>query len=123
MSDVIDTEREWERSLLSSFVDIVQADYGDFTELDRLAKASFDISGFQKMIEHLSASPQGKKAFEERFSLSGIDLEQLRQLPPGTLGRVYAEHMIRNQLQPLQAPPAENPYQFLANHIRETHDI
>ncbi|MBV9389641.1 MAG: hypothetical protein JOZ78_24730 [Chroococcidiopsidaceae cyanobacterium CP_BM_ER_R8_30] len=123
MSDSIYAKQEWEQSLLSSFLDMVQARDGDFTVLERLAKASNDSESFQLMVKRLSQHPQGKKAFEERFSLGNINLEQLRELSDNTLGHVYAEHMIQNQLKPLQASPAESDHHFVATHITETHDI
>ncbi|HEY9643259.1 MAG TPA: Coq4 family protein [Coleofasciculaceae cyanobacterium] len=123
MSDFVDAKHQWEQTLLSSFLDIVRAPDGDFAAIDQLARASSDSESFQLMVSQLSQHPQGKKAFETRFSLGAIDLEQLRKLAPGTLGHIYAEHMVQNQLKPLQAPPAESAYHFLATHITETHDI
>ena len=123
MSDLINTKQQWEESLLSSFLDMVRASDGDFAVLDQLGKASSDSESFQLMVERLSRHPQGKKAFERRFSLGAIDLEELRKLPDNTLGRLYAEHMLHNQLKPLQAQPAESEQHFLATHLTETHDI
>ena len=123
MSDLINTKQQWEESLLSSFLDMVRASDGDFAVLDQLGKVSSDSESFQLMVERLSRHPQGKKAFERRFSLGAIDLEELRKLPDNTLGRLYAEHMLHNQLKPLQAQPAESEQQFLATHLAETHVI
>jgi ubiquinone biosynthesis protein Coq4 len=75
------------------------------------------------MIERLSRHPQGKKAFKSRLSLGTIDLAGLRQLSDNSLGRIYANHMIENQLKPLQVNPGKDDYQFLGAHITETHDI
>jgi ubiquinone biosynthesis protein COQ4 len=117
------TKQQWEQSLLSSFLDMVHASDGDFAVLDRLAEASYDSEIFQLMINRISCHPQGKKAFASRFSLGAIDLEKLRNLPDNTLGHIYAEHMLHNQLKPLQAKPAESDHHFLGAHITETHDI
>ena len=123
MSDFIHEKQQWEQSLLSSFLGMVQAPDGDFTAVDQLARASSDSDSFQLMVKRLSLHPQGREALEKRSSLGPIDLEQLRILSDNTLGHIYAEHMIQNQLKPLQAEAAESVYQFLFTHIRETHDI
>lgn len=123
MADVIDNKEEWEESLLSSFFSMVRASDGDFAKIDRLAKASSDSYTLKSMVERLSHTPQGKEAFKNRLSLGSINLELLRNLPSNTLGYLYAEHMSKNQLKPLEAMPSENDYQFLGSHITETHDI
>jgi ubiquinone biosynthesis protein Coq4 len=114
---------QWEQSLLSSFLNMVQAADGDFTAINQLAKASSDSESFQLLLQRLSQHPQGKQAFEKRLSLGAINLDQLRELSDNTLGHIFAEHMIQNQLKPLQAPPAQTDHQFLVTHITETHDI
>jgi ubiquinone biosynthesis protein COQ4 len=123
MSDPILAQQHWEQSLLSSFLGMVQAADGDFTAIDRLAKATGDGESLQLMVEHLSQYSQGKKAFESHFSLGIIDLEQLSKLSKNTLGHLYAKHMVDNNLKVLQAQPPENDYQFLSFHLTETHDI
>ncbi len=123
MVEAINPQKQWEESLLSSFFDMVRASDGDFAVIDQLAKASNDLHTVQGMIERLSSTVYGKEAFEKRFSLADVDLDLLSQLPSNTLGYLYAEHMNRNQLKPLESPLAESTYQFLGSHIKETHDI
>jgi ubiquinone biosynthesis protein COQ4 len=109
--------------LMSSFLDMVNAADGDFTVLAKLAKASADDESMQLTIQHLSLHPQGKQAFIDRFSLGAIDLAELSQLADNALGRLYAEHMMQNQLKPLQADFPQSDRDFLGMHITETHDI
>ena len=111
------------RSLLASILDLVEIGDGDFGAIGRLAEASSDPESIQLTIDRLSTHPQAKKAFTSRTRLEPIDLAKLHQLPAGTLGHSYAEHMLGNQLKPLQTPPAETEQQFLATHITETHDL
>jgi ubiquinone biosynthesis protein COQ4 len=122
MSDFIDTKQQQE-SLLSSVLDMVRVSDGDFTTIGQLGKASSDRETLQLMVNRISLHPQGKKAFESHARLGDIDLEELRKLPENTLGYLYAEHMLSNQIKPLQTQPAENDHQFLGTHIAETHDI
>lgn len=116
-------DRQWEESVLSSFLDMVRAPDGDFPTLDRLIRTVSDRESLQLTIDLLSRHPQGKAAFENRLLLGDLDLVQLKHLPADTLGSVYAEHMLGNGLKPLQAQAVENDFHFLTAHITETHDI
>ena len=70
--------------------------------------------------------PQGAKALREGTRLGEIDLEKLQKLPEGTLGRVFADHMIENKLDPKDIPVpshAAGDVRYVKTHLRETHDI
>lgn len=123
MSEPIQIAQQRDKILLSSFFDMVRSVDGDFTVIGQLASASSDPESMTLLVKHLSRHPQGKKAFEHQFTVGTLDLEALKQLPENTLGHLYAEHMLRNQLKPLAAEPAKNAYQYLGMHITETHDI
>jgi len=123
MSTVICEQQQREQELLSSFMEMVQAEDGDFTVIAKISHASSDQHSLQLIVQQLSQHPQVREAFKSRFSLGEIDLEQLSKLSEGSLGRQYAEHMLHNQLKPLQAPPAESDHDFLGTHLAETHDI
>lgn len=71
-------------------------------------------------------SEQGAKALREGTRLGEINLEKLRKLPEGTLGRVFAEHMIANKLDPNDIPVPTHEagdVRYVKTHLRETHDI
>jgi ubiquinone biosynthesis protein COQ4 len=123
MSDTTTTKQDWENTLLSSLMEMARTHDGDFVAIGKLGAASSDPESLQMMIDRLSQQPQGQKAFASYFSLGAIDLEELHRLPAETLGHVYAEHMLSNHLQPLQADLATTNHQFFATHITETHDI
>jgi ubiquinone biosynthesis protein Coq4 len=120
---MISPKPQQQELLMSSFLDMVNATDGDFSVLAKLAKASADDESMQLTIQHLSLHPQGKQAFIDRFSLGAIDLAELSKLADNTLGRLYADHMMQNQLKPLQADFPQNDRDFLGMHITETHDI
>jgi ubiquinone biosynthesis protein COQ4 len=69
--------------------------------------------------------PRGARALIVRPRIGKIDLGELRQLPEGTLGRAYAEHMIRNGLDPSAIPTlaSDDPYTFVRAHLYEAHDV
>lgn len=74
----------------------------------------------------VSRDPQGARALREGMRLGPIDLVVLKELPEGTLGRVFAEHMVDNGLDPRSIPvPSHAPgdIRYIKTHLRETHDI
>jgi ubiquinone biosynthesis protein COQ4 len=112
-----------QKSLLSSFVAIVEAENGDFAAIDRLMANSRDQESLYLVVQNLSQFPHSKKALAHCLPLEAINLATLHQLPMNTLGYHYADHMLSNQLQHLELPPATSEYEFIDTHMRETHDI
>jgi ubiquinone biosynthesis protein COQ4 len=123
MLNSLQTPQTWQQSLLSSFVNITEAQDGDFEAIDRLLAASGDQKSLYLTVQHLSQYPHSKMALSNRLPLGAIDLNTLHQLPTNTLGYHYADHMLSNQLQHLAVQPATSEYEFIDTHIRETHDI
>ena len=117
-------DRPQETAILESFLELVQSPYGDFAGINRLSHVLNDRATLQKIVAFLSLTPQGKQAFVDCPSLGKIDLQQLHQLPNHTLGYMYANHMLKNELTPLSVNEiANDPFVFLGAHIGETHDI
>lgn len=123
MQTLTDTQQQWQDLAFESFFNMVKAPDGDFEAIDRLSHALSDADSFQKIVEFLSSHPQGKQAFLERPRLGNVDLQQLHCLPKNTLGYIYADHLLRNDLTPLQRGEVNNDYEFLGAHITETHDL
>lgn len=100
-------------------------------DLDRVAEvvnlidAVVDDKSLDASLINNSRHEQGRKALKERPRLGRVQLSALRALPQGTLGRVYAEHMIANGLDPATMPTRETPTPraFIVPHLYETHDI
>ncbi len=120
---IIEKEQQQAELMLSSFLNMLNAPDGDFTAIGKLAVATGDDESMDLMIQHLSIHPQGEQAFKYPFSLGTIDLAELSKLADNTLGCLYAEHMNKNQLKPLQSQLPQNERDFLGVHITETHDI
>lgn len=124
MKSIENLKQQWQTLVfVYRFLQLVKAPDGDMAALGRFAKASSDAKSFRLMVEYLSRDPQIKQAFGDRPRLGKIDLEQFHQLPENTLGYLYADHMLKNGLTPLQAGDCDNEYTFLGAHITETHDI
>lgn len=108
-----------------SFVDLVK----NIDHLDRVfaiadALASANVEELEAMCVTLRKDPGGPAAFAEKPRLR-VDLPALSELPPGTLGRVFAEHLRANGLDPASIPtlPARTDVEFLRAHLYETHDV
>jgi len=111
-------------AIFDSFLAIVKAPYGDFSGIGKLSKALNDDSTLEQIVNFLRQSPQGERAFKERPLLGNIDLQQLHELPKNTLGYIYSDGMIKNNLKPVPVEKiADNDFSYLAIHIGETHDI
>src|SRR5579862_8687147 len=83
-----------------SFVDLVK----NIDHLDRVfemadALASGNVEELEAMCVTLRKDPGGPAAFAEKPRLR-VDLPALSKLPQGTLGRVFAEHLKANGLDP-----------------------
>ncbi|MDJ0568828.1 MAG: Coq4 family protein [Pleurocapsa sp. MO_192.B19] len=123
MQTIIDAEQQWQDKAFESFFNMVKAPDGDFEAIAQLSSTLNDAKSLKLMIEFVSRHQQGKQAFLERPRLGNVILPQLISLPQNTLGYIYANHMMRNGLTPLQASIVDSDYQFFLAHIRETHDL
>jgi ubiquinone biosynthesis protein Coq4 len=108
-----------------SFVDLVRHP----EHLDRVFEISNSLVGRQRevlarMRDHFALQPAGAVAIREKARLR-VDLAELSALPEGTLGRVFADHLRSNGLDPAAIPtlPAADDLQFVRAHLYETHDV
>jgi ubiquinone biosynthesis protein Coq4 len=79
----------------------------------------------QRIADELWRVPSAASALRERPRLGPLDLPALRQLPPGTLGRAFAEHLDTHGLDPDALPrrEAHTDTEYLRAHLFEVHDI
>jgi ubiquinone biosynthesis protein Coq4 len=79
---------------------------------------------WDEVLVHLRHDPRTAAALAERRAFGPIDLAPLATLPPGTLGRVFAEHCRERDIDPnlVQVPPDDEVGWFL-NHLYQTHDV
>ncbi|WP_373547729.1 Coq4 family protein [Chamaesiphon sp.] len=110
--------------LISSFLELVNTKDGDFTVVAKLFEASNDDESMQLTIEHLCLYPPAKQAFTNRLRLGTIDLDRLSKLAVNTLGRLYADRIIHDLLEPIRSDlQPQSDLDFLNVHITETHDL
>lgn len=79
----------------------------------------------QPVADHLVTQAGGVEAMLAKPRVTTFDLDLLIQLPQGTLGRAYAEHMRGLGLDPYFFPqlPVTSDLDYVRVHLYETHDI
>jgi ubiquinone biosynthesis protein COQ4 len=77
-----------------------------------------------QMVAHFGKDAVGAAALRERPRLR-VDLDTLSALPAGSLGRVFADHMRANGLDPAAIPTlaSVDEAEFVRAHLYETHDV
>jgi len=101
----------------------------DPNKLERVFEIS-DSAESTEILEEVAAyvrrHPRAARALRECPRIGEIDLKELAKLPEGTLGRVFADHMIANGLDPKAIPVphvAPGDVRYVKAHLRETHDV
>ncbi len=94
-------------------------------EVFELANAMVKPEILQHMATAFAKDPKGARALEARPRVGAVDVQALRRLPEGSLGRVYADHMIDNGLDPAALPSmkADDALSYVRAHLYESHDI
>ena len=80
----------------------------------------------EQTVRHLLSNPQFKALVDEGWRPNQIDLQKLKTLPEGSLGRCYADQLISQGITPdtlIDPTPVTNDGEFVVHRIRETHDI
>jgi ubiquinone biosynthesis protein Coq4 len=79
----------------------------------------------RRLADTLWCIPSAAEALRERPRLGPVDLHALRTLPPGTLGRAFADHLLDNGLDLNSLPqlPAYTDAEYVRAHLLEVHDI
>ena len=80
----------------------------------------------KQMVEHLLEDHQFRSLVDEGWRPAPINLEQLQELPEGSLGRVYADQLISQGITPdslIDPSPVTNSQDFVVHRLKETHDI
>jgi ubiquinone biosynthesis protein Coq4 len=100
-------------------------DPGRLAEIISLADAIEMPEVLEAMAAYFAGDPKGARAMDERPRIGRVDLEVLRRLPDGTLGRAFAEHAIANCIDPNAIPElkGDDRVSFMRAHLFETHDI
>ena len=93
-----------------------------------------DPNVHQRALSRLLAHPEGRRTFAARPSLKNAlcDLTALRQLPAGSFGRAYLEHLERHGLDPeklveigrqAETHPSDPDLHWMAERSLMTHDL
>lgn len=101
---------------------------GDPNKLDQVFEIADDLATpevLDSILGDIAKTASGKRAIEDRHRVGSLDLHVLGALPEGTLGKAFATHMLKNNLDPSALPnrPSNDAREFLQAHLYETHDI
>ncbi len=79
---------------------------------------------WEEAADHLRCDPRTAEALRARRPFGPIVLGDLAPLPPGTLGRVFADHCREREIDPnlIQVPP-DDETGWMLNHIYQSHDL
>lgn len=82
-------------------------------------------AGAQLVVDHAMSHPEFARLYQRDYQLAASDFATLGELPAGTLGRAYFEHMHSNNLRPdfYPLPAASSPIAFITQRTLESHDI
>lgn len=98
----------------------------DDTVAAPVLNASIDGDVFFRLCAELASTDSGRELLAARPSLqaSNLDLAALKRLPPGIMGREFADYFERNRIAPFESPyEVRNDTDFLVKWYRETHDL
>jgi ubiquinone biosynthesis protein COQ4 len=121
--------KEWIYKLkfIAAFFEVVE----DLNKTNRI----FDISDqelykpdnptLRPVLDQAFQNPGFVELHKRNYLAPQVSLEALRKLPEGSLGRVYADHMISHGLDPefYRKMEPENPALYIALRLRQTHDL
>lgn len=90
-----------------------------------LADLLYKTNAFQAATEKLSAIESFKRLGETRKLMPEIDLNSLAEYPEGTLGQVYAKHMLDRKLSPdfYRSLDVVDDKTWTIMWFRQTHDL
>jgi len=83
------------------------------------------LDSFQESRRIIQKDPASMTMMKNRVLVEGYSLQTLSQLPKGTLGQVYAQHMLSNNLDPefYRRPKVITDESYFFLRMRQTHDL
>jgi ubiquinone biosynthesis protein COQ4 len=110
--------------LARAFV-VLTRDPGRLDAIFDFVEDSYDPEMVGPVVERMRTQPRGALALIQRPRVGEVDLNALGRLPQGTLGRVFAEHMVRRGLDPAALPvlEGESEDEYVLAHLYESHDV
>lgn len=91
-----------------------------------LLNESIDFGVYERLLQGLTETPEGRDLLARRPSLQGpeLDLEALAALPESSLGFAFARYFHDNGIGPFSTTNAlRNDLDYISKRYRETHDL
>ncbi len=125
-SSVWSTVKGWLQGVrgTTAFIQLLFDDSGNLAPIDELSLSLLDSPAFELAVMQMKRDPAIAALIEERYLPPAPDLDQLRQLPPDSLGYVYASNLTQNGFDPIQAEiPITSDISYVESRWQQTHDI
>ncbi len=90
-----------------------------------VGEAMYRIGATETAQKKMMSQPEAIALIQNRKLMAPVNLQELQKLPPGTLGRIYADHMITNNLNPnfFKNMEITSDYIMAIMRLRQTHDL
>lgn len=125
-SSVWSTVKGWLQGVrgATAFIQLLFDDSGNLDPIDELSLSLLDSPAFALAVAEMKRDPAIAALIEERYLPPAPNLDQLRQLPPDSLGYVYAHNLIENGFDPILAEiPITSDVSYVESRWQQTHDI
>jgi ubiquinone biosynthesis protein Coq4 len=85
----------------------------------------YALGSMQEAKRIVESNPDFQSIIKRRVLVEGYSLKELALLAPGTLGYVYAQHMLTNKLDPdfYRRPKTMTDETYFFLRVRQTHDL
>ena len=104
---------------------VLARDPGRLDAIFDFVEDSYDPDMVEPVLEEMRNQPRGALALIQRPRMGEVDLQALSELPEGSLGQVFAEHMLGRGLDPAALPLLEGQSEdeYVLAHLYESHDV
>jgi ubiquinone biosynthesis protein Coq4 len=125
-SNLFSTLKGWFQGVrgTAAFIQILFDESGNLDPIDELSLSLLESPAFALAVAEMKANPAIAALMDERYLAPPHDLALLRQLPPDSLGVVYAQSLEKSGFQPILAEiPITSDVTYVENRWQQTHDI
>ncbi|MDX2232758.1 MAG: Coq4 family protein [Leptolyngbyaceae cyanobacterium bins.349] len=108
----------------TAFLTILFDESGNLAPIDALSLSLLESPAFELAIADMKTDPAIATIIAERYMAPPHNLEQLRQLPPESLGYAYAQHLQQTGFEPIMAEiRITSDVSYVEYRWQQTHDI
>lgn len=125
-SNLLSTLKGWVQGIrgTAAFIQILFDESGNLDPIDELSLSLLESPAFALAVAEMKADPAISALIDERYLAPPHDLTLLSQLPPDSLGAVYAQSLKQSGFEPILAEiPIMSDVTYIEHRWQQTHDI